>query len=139
MEGGPYFYFSASLYLIPWKERFNLKTEDLIVASVWIRLVGLPREYWDMEVLRDIGNSIGEFVKVAKQTRLQWYTTFARICVYMDLSKDLPEAISLNWDDGEWIQQINYEQLPFRSRIFHEYGHFGRNFPRGSQEKKAQD
>ena len=56
-----------------------------------------------MEVLRDIGNSIGEFVKFVEQTRLQRYTTFARICVYMDLSKDLPEAVSLKWDDEEWI------------------------------------
>ena len=75
----------------------------MTVAPVWILLVGLPEEYWDMEVLRDIGNSIGEFVKVVEQTRLQRYTTFARICVYMDLSKDLPEAVSLNWDDEEWI------------------------------------
>ena len=90
-----------------------------------------------MEVLRDIGNSIGEFVKFVEQTRLQRYTTFARICVYMDLSKDLPEAINMNWDDEEWIQQIDYEQLPFQCRIYHEYGHFERNCPRGGQEKAA--
>ena len=56
-----------------------------------------------MGILRDIGNSIGEFLKVAERTRLQRYTSFARICVYMDLSKDLPEAVSLNWEDEEWI------------------------------------
>ena len=70
--------------------------EDLTVATVWIRLVGLPREYWDMEILRDIGNSIGEFVKVTEQMRLQRYTTLACIYVYMDLSKDLLEAVTLN-------------------------------------------
>ena len=66
--------------------------------------MGLPREYWDMEILRNIGNSIREFVKFVEQTRLQRYTTFARICVYMDISKDLPEVVRLNWDDKEWIQ-----------------------------------
>ena len=81
----------------------------MTIVSVWLRLVGLPEEYWDMEILRDIVNSIEEFVKVVEQTRLQRYTTFPRICVYMDLSKDLPEAVSLNWDDEEWIQQIDYE------------------------------
>ena len=60
-----------------------------------------------MEILRDIGNSLGEFVKIAEKICLQRYTTFARICVYMDLSKDLLEAISLNWDDEQWIQQID--------------------------------
>ena len=61
--------------------------------------------------------------------------TYAPICVYMDLSKDLPEAVSLNWEDEEWIQQIiDYEQLPFQCRISHEYGHFRRNFSKGNQE-----
>ena len=98
-------------------------------------MVGLPSEYWDMESLRDIGNSIGEFVKVAEQTKIQRYMTYAHICVYMDLSKDLPKAISLNWEDEEWIQNIDYEQLPFRCRICHEYGHFGRNCPKGALEQ----
>ena len=66
-----------------------------------------------MEILRDIGNSIVEFVKLVEKTRHQRYTTYAGICVYMDLSKDLPEGVSLNWEDKEWMQQIDYEQLPF--------------------------
>ena len=48
----------------------------------------------------------------------------------MDLSRELPEAISLNWEDEEWIQPIDYEQLPFRCRLCHEYGHLRRNYPR---------
>ena len=91
-----------------------------------------------MEILWDIGNSLGEFVKIAGQTRLQRYTAFDRICVYMDLSKDLPKEIRLNWDDEEWIQQIDYEQLPFRSRICHEYDHFDRNCPTEDKEKMEQ-
>ena len=90
MEGGPHFFFSAGLYLRPWKKRFNPETEDMIVAPVWIRLFSLPGEYWDLETLRDIENTLGEFIKVAKQTKAQRYTSFARICVYLDLSKELP-------------------------------------------------
>ena len=98
-------------------------------------MVGLPGEYWDMEILRDTGNSIGEFVKVFEQTRIERYTTYACICIYMDLSKDLPKAVILNWEDEECIQQIDYEQIPFHCRICHEYGHFERNCPKGTQEK----
>ena len=53
----------------------------------------------------------------------------------MELSKDLPEEVSLNQEDEEWIHQIDYEQLPFHCRICHEYGNFGRNYPKGSREK----
>ena len=50
----------------------------------------------------------------------------------MDLYRELPEAISLNWEDEESIQPIDYEQLPFRCRHYHEYGHLGRNCPKDS-------
>ena len=57
LEGGGYLFFSR-LYLRPWKERFNPETKDLMVALVWIRLVRLRGEYWDLEILRD-NNSVG--------------------------------------------------------------------------------
>ena len=85
-----------------------------------------------METLRDIGNTLGEFIKIAEQTKIQRYTAFVCIYVYMDLSRELPEAISLNWEDEEWIQPIEYEQLPFRCRHYHDYGHIGRNCPKFS-------
>ena len=57
---------------------------------------------------------------------------FAQIYIYMDLSRELPKAISLNWEDEEWIQPIDYEQLPFKCRLCHEYGHLGWNYPKDS-------
>ena len=101
LEGGPYFFFLDDFYLIPWKERFNPGTEDVTVAPVWIRLFSLPSEFWYLDTLKDIGNSLGEYVKVAEKNRSQRYTTFAHICVYLDLSKELPEVIFLNWEDEE--------------------------------------
>ena len=58
-----------------------------MVALVWIQLFSLPCEYWDLQILQDIGNMIGEFVKVAEQTKQQRYTYFSHIYVYMNLSK----------------------------------------------------
>ena len=62
-----------------------------------------------MDTLKDIGNTLGEFIKVAEQTKAQRYTSFTRICVYLDLSKELLEAISLHWEDEEWIHPRDYE------------------------------
>ena len=97
------------------------------MAPIWIRLFSLPGEYWDPDTLRDIGNALGEFIKVSEQTKVHRYTSFSRICVYLDLSKELPEAINLSWEDEEWLQPIDYEHISFRCRQCHEYGHLGRN------------
>ena len=92
------------------------------IAPVWIRLYLLPQEYWDAEILEELGNCLGSFIKISEQTKSQRYTAFARICIYMDLSKALPEDIRLLWDNDEWLQNLDYEQVPFRCRRCHEYG-----------------
>ena len=69
LEGRPYFFFSAGLYQCPWKERFNADKEDMSIAPVWICLYSLPCEYWEPEILQDIGNTLGKFVKASEQTK----------------------------------------------------------------------
>ena len=66
-EGGPYFYNLVGLYLTFWKEQFNPDKEDLSIALPWLRLYSLPCELWRLEIITDIGNTLGVFVKVANQ------------------------------------------------------------------------
>lgn len=132
--GGPYFFNSAGLYLTFWKERFHPDKEDLSIALVWIRLYSLPCELWRLEILTDIGNAIGNFVKVAEQTKRMRFVSFVRICVYLDIFKELSSSIKLSWQVEEWEQEIDYEHIPFRCRLFHEYGHLYRDYP---QTQKA--
>ena len=53
--------------------------------------------------MEDIGNALGVFVKVEDQTKRMWYVSNARICVYLDISKELLTSIKLSWHDEEWI------------------------------------
>ena len=122
-EGGSYFYNSAGLYLTFWKERFNPDKVDLSIAPVWLRQYSLPCELWRPEILADIGNMLGVFVKVAEQTKQMRYVSYARICVYLDISKELPASIKLSWHDEDWIQDIDYKHIPFHYRKFHIHGH----------------
>ena len=118
-----YFYYSAGLFLRPSKERFSPENENMWIAPVWIRLYSLPNEYWDAEILEDLGNCVGTFIKIFEQTKAQRYMAYARICLYMDLSKELPKAIKMSWDDKDWVQTLDHEQNSFRCHRCHEYGH----------------
>ena len=68
-ENGPYFYNLAGLFLRPWKEIFDPNKENITIALVWIRMYSLSTKYWKEEILMDIGNTLGTFIKVSKQTR----------------------------------------------------------------------
>ena len=92
-------------------------------------------EYWKEETLKDIGNSLGVFIKVAEETKTRRYTSYARICVQMHLTRALADSISLFHDDFEWIQPLDYEHIPFRCWKCHEHGHIFRDCPLNSQPK----
>jgi hypothetical protein len=76
-----------------------------------------------------IGNKLGKYVKTSEATLKGRYTSYRRICIEMHVSGALPEAISLEFRDEEWIQNIDYEQIPFRCTRCHEHGHLIREFP----------
>jgi hypothetical protein len=113
-EGGPYFYNSTRLYLCFWTEHFYPKKENFSYAPVWICLYSLPQEFWLEEILSGIHNTLGKHVKSSEATKQRKYTSYARICVYMDISKALPGMVTLEYQDEEWAQTIDYEHIPFR-------------------------
>lgn len=138
MDEGPYFFNSVGLYLRNWVERFNPDKENFNWAPVWIRLYSLPLEYWDEDSLQEIGKGLGEFIKIAEETKLRRYTSYARIYVYMHLDKALPNAVSIYHDDFEWIQPLDYEHVPFRCPRCHAHGHLFRDCPLNAQAQNKE-
>ena len=101
-------------------------------------------EYWCEEILMEIGNILGNFSKVSEQTRQRRYTSYARIFIYLDISKDLPGGIDLTSEDEDWFQAIYYEQITFRCRQCHEHRDMFRDCPHnkklgGIKEQENQD
>jgi len=70
-----------------WKECYNPNEGKLLATRVSVRLFSLPIYFWDPEILGGIGNSIGNFFKVADSTWWGRYTSYANICVYMNITK----------------------------------------------------
>ena len=62
-----------------------------------MRLPHFPFHYWDDEVLKIIGDTLGKFIDRAKP-KTSLYSC-ARIFVEVDLEKGISEAIELKLDD----------------------------------------
>jgi hypothetical protein len=78
---------------------------------------------------------LGKYVKTSEATLKGRYTSYTRICIEMDVSGALLEAISLEFRDEEWIQDIDYEQIPFICRRCHEHGHLIRECPLNKKQE----
>ena len=57
------------------------------------------------------------------------YASYSCICVYMNITKDLPEDLDLRWEYEDRFQPLDYEHIPFRCRRCHEHGHLYRDCP----------
>jgi len=79
--------------------------------------------------MASIGNTIGMYVKSLEATKLRKYTSYAHICVYLNISKPLLGSISLEYQDEDWSQTIDYEHISFRYRKCHEHRHLFRDCP----------
>jgi hypothetical protein len=62
----------------------------------------------------------------------------------MNISKSLPGSVTIEYQEEEWTQTIDYEHIPFRCRKCHEHGHLFRDCPlnaptRPTTEEAQQD
>jgi hypothetical protein len=79
--------------------------------------------------------NLKKYVKTSKATLKGRYTSYTRICIEMDVLGVLPQAISLEFRDEEWIQSIDYEKILFQCRRCHEHGHLLREFPLNKKQE----
>lgn len=66
---------------------------------------------------------------MSKGTRNGHYVSYARICVYIEVYGALPDAIKMIFMDEVWLQNIDYEHIPFRCKKCHEHGQLFRDCP----------
>lgn len=121
----------------PWIMNFVPKQKTFTLVSVWVRLYSLPLDYWKTKSLSAIGNKLGHFVKAFEATRRKKYSSFARICVEMDLFGALLDEVILEVFNEKLVQIVDYEHIPFRCRKFHEHGHLFRDCPLSKIENKS--
>lgn len=86
--------------------------------------------------METIENKLGKYIDRAE--RREQYSC-ARICVEVDLEIGLPEAIKLIVVGWSHIQELDYEQLPFKCRHCHGYGHFARNCKKKTEEESEKE
>ena len=104
---------SHGLYLNKWTLDFDPTQDVPSIILVWVRLPHLPLHCWNSECLETIGNKLGKYID--REERKEQYLC-ARICVEVNLDIGFPEAIKLAVVEWSHIQELDYEQLPFKCR-----------------------
>ena len=104
-----------------WTPNFDPTQDVSSTVPIWVRLAHLPLHYWSSKFLETIGNKLGKYID--REERKIKYSC-ARICIEFDLEIGLHEANKLTIAEWSHIQELDYEQIPFKCRFSHGYGHF---------------
>ncbi|KEH17480.1 DUF4283 domain protein [Medicago truncatula] len=81
------------LRLSQWTKDFNHNAQTQTHASLWIRLVALPHDYWRERTLKEIASAVGTPISIDGPTRNRAFGHYARILVDIDLSKRVYDEI----------------------------------------------
>lgn len=89
LREGPWFIGQHFLAIKPWQPEFTASNADLSQVAVWVRFLGLPIEFYDTEVLKKIGSSIGPVLRIDSHTASNVRGCYARLCVQVNHEKTL--------------------------------------------------
>jgi hypothetical protein len=120
MSDGPWFIYDHYLTVREWSPNFHPASDTIKSVAVWIRVSGLPIEYYDTKVLNFIGNRVGKTVKVDKNTLQQERGKYARLCVEVNLTKPLLAMFSIKGRK----YHIEYEGLHMLCITCGKFGHY---------------
>ncbi|MBA0630553.1 hypothetical protein Godav_002640 [Gossypium davidsonii] len=116
---GPWIVFGHYLTVQPWTIDFDPLRPFPSVVMAWISFPGLPGFLYRKRILEEIGNLVGQVVKLDIKTDSGARGQFARMAVSIDLEKPLTSQVSIN---GR-MQRVEFEALPTVCFSCGNYGH----------------
>jgi len=119
----------APVLLKRWTPIFDPATEQIGIGPVWIRLPGLPLQFWSEDIFRRIGNAIGVYMDYDKSYLHTGMMAYARLLINLDTRGGLQEYITIQWREFSRKQNIDYEGISYRCRRCHKVGHLYWDYP----------
>ncbi|GLU09453.1 hypothetical protein SLE2022_263150 [Rubroshorea leprosula] len=118
LSGGPYKLFDHYLAVQPWELGFNPARAKAPKATVWVKLHGVPIVCFYEVICLYLGSKIAKPIKVDPTTLLATRGKFARVCIEVDLSQQLPSSVDLDLEElPQSLILVEYEGL--RKICFH--------------------
>ncbi|KAK4428539.1 hypothetical protein Salat_1153700 [Sesamum alatum] len=99
------------MWVFKWTPTFNPRVESPIVP-VWVRLPGLPIQFFEREALFSIARLLGTPLRTDVSTATLVRPSVARVCVEINLLEPLQTEIGLGFGTNVVIQRVVYERLP---------------------------
>ena len=85
-----------------WEPGFKPSQAKCKAGVVWINLPELPLEFYQKEILSNIGNAMGETIRIDAKSLESENKRYAKLCVLVKEGVSAPKGVSL----GTYYQDI---------------------------------
>ena len=107
LKRGPWFIRDHFLSVRPWVPDFKPESANVSSIALWIRLSGLPIEYYNAKALQHIGKAIGNVLRIDTFTATESRGKFTRLCIQVNVDKPLIIMVMI----GKLQQSVTYEGI----------------------------
>ncbi|KAL0925197.1 hypothetical protein M5K25_003512 [Dendrobium thyrsiflorum] len=111
LQGGPLSVSGSLIGLDRWTPEYSPSSLQGLHSAVWVRLPQLPLLYWDLTNLSRIASILGELLWMDEHPTTWCRSSFARLCIRLDLTKPLRPGIWLDGLAGKFFQRFEYEGI----------------------------
>ena len=102
------------LGVFSWSKDFVPTTMKMTKAQCWVRIHGLPMEYWQPKVIFSIARGVGTPISLDDCTINKTRGFFARVLVDLDMLAELPSQLLVERLGFVFVAEIEYKRLlPF--------------------------
>nr|XP_009759575.1 PREDICTED: uncharacterized protein LOC104212089 [Nicotiana sylvestris]XP_016484351.1 PREDICTED: uncharacterized protein LOC107804915 [Nicotiana tabacum] len=136
---GSYTISNQPINLKPWSEDFDFSKEFPSEIPLWVKFPNLPMNCWGSKSLSRIASVLGTPVFADECTTKQTRISFARMLVEINVSRPLPDEITVIDPKGKYFQQhVIYDWKPYFCGVYQVVRHKCREKEKGDNQKDAQ-
>ncbi|PKA62860.1 hypothetical protein AXF42_Ash018854 [Apostasia shenzhenica] len=133
--GGPWSIAGQAVGFDEWVPGFRSSANVVTTTPLWIRLPGLPIEFWGQKTLATIASKVGVPLMIDHYTANRDRGLYARVCVKVNMTKPLQPGVWIDGIAGKHYQYFEYEGV---STLCFECGLVGHTNIHCSSKTKAQ-
>ncbi|XP_019418439.1 PREDICTED: uncharacterized protein LOC109329226 [Lupinus angustifolius] len=118
-----------------WTPDFNPSQKRHSHSQCWVKIFGLPQEYWSPRILFSIAGGLGTPISLDDATSKRSFGHYALVLVEVNIREDLHEQILVEREGFAFFVGIEYENVPPYCTSCNSIGHVQSNCRRLTKKK----
>ncbi|KAF5182809.1 zinc ion binding / nucleic acid binding protein [Thalictrum thalictroides] len=123
IEMGPVFIVGRVFIISNWSPEIEAQRDYITSVPIWAKILDLPKELWTDDGISYAASLIGNPKCMDELTAKRKRLSFARVCVEVDVSRELPKTISLKIGQKFYICKVEYPWIPLSCSKCKRFGH----------------